>query len=292
MKAPARTSAPFGGVKFQLPKMNERLWTSNGKKNVSPALWKPFRGTLPKRGDADWNWYNWPEYVVLEDQEHIDRVLQRFANPAFPRRLAKHHIKKFVRNFDSEGYVVDPELTAGLGPNSLPLKHEDVFKLREARARLASSQEQSEDEEYKASILAGFAERPKDSDSSDRREAIETATTAEEPMASDTALEAQLQLREDSVSTAMSLESTSLPDTALEFHGQQQKEDTKPGAHVGPSPVPEMAPGVGAMQRKQLAPLMIQVSCALYDAKVQEILTRMAGSRAAREAIGRGRRVS
>lgn len=96
----------------------------DGDKETSPDMWPMFRGGLPG-GPSSPYWHDqfyWPSYVVLYDSQ-VERVLKRFRQPYFPHRIRKDMIQYFLRNFDSEGFVVRRTDTAHLGWNQLPLEH-------------------------------------------------------------------------------------------------------------------------------------------------------------------------
>ncbi|KAK8241872.1 hypothetical protein HDK77DRAFT_511036 [Phyllosticta capitalensis] len=102
----------------------------NGGLDQSPDEWDLFRGQLPPTyspflyyGERDY----WPRNVILHG-EQIQQVLKRFrCSPDVPQKLSLEMIRRFARNFDSEGYVVHPSITADLGWDALPVKHEEIL---------------------------------------------------------------------------------------------------------------------------------------------------------------------
>ncbi|KAK8209448.1 hypothetical protein IWZ01DRAFT_318597 [Phyllosticta capitalensis] len=102
----------------------------NGGPDQSPGEWELFRGRFPPTwepylyyGERDY----WPRNVILPGGQ-IKHVLERFrCSPDVPHKISLENIRRFARNFDSEGYAVDPSITANLGWDALPVKHEGIL---------------------------------------------------------------------------------------------------------------------------------------------------------------------
>ncbi|KAK8209552.1 hypothetical protein IWZ01DRAFT_323023 [Phyllosticta capitalensis] len=96
----------------------------HGAEDVDPNEWSRFTGTLPKRGSSQYySETRWPRYRLLS-KEHALQVLQRYHCDDCPGRLQKDYIPFYLRNFDSEGFLVDSGLTASLPRFTLPLDSE------------------------------------------------------------------------------------------------------------------------------------------------------------------------
>ncbi|KAK7530675.1 uncharacterized protein J3D65DRAFT_639156 [Phyllosticta citribraziliensis] len=100
----------------------------DGDPNKPPAEWSPFKGKMPKPRSSPFRETptNWPRFVLLDRNQTI-KLLDRFTPKDFPFRLPRGLVRHYVRNFDSEGYVVDVSRTAGLDWDSLPLNHQDLL---------------------------------------------------------------------------------------------------------------------------------------------------------------------
>ncbi|KAK7537893.1 hypothetical protein IWX49DRAFT_618446 [Phyllosticta citricarpa] len=97
-----------------------------------PQAKKTSRSTTGKVPHHEWRALHltpnndWQQYVLL-NRPQIDKVFERFALTDFPYQIPLHMVDRFIRNFDTEGYVVDSNLTAGCGWNDLPGDQYDLL---------------------------------------------------------------------------------------------------------------------------------------------------------------------
>ncbi|KAK8189093.1 uncharacterized protein BKA78DRAFT_372606 [Phyllosticta capitalensis] len=96
----------------------------HGPADVDPKDWAQFTGTIPKRRSPLYHCdTRWPRHRVLT-KDHAIQVLQKYHCEDCPGKLQKDFIPFYLRNFDSEGFLVDSGLTASLPRFTLPLDSE------------------------------------------------------------------------------------------------------------------------------------------------------------------------
>ncbi|KAK7514445.1 uncharacterized protein IWZ02DRAFT_508121 [Phyllosticta citriasiana] len=94
-----------------------------GSEGDPPAEWALYTGGLPKRGTQEYHVESrWPRYRVL-NKTHAHSVLSKYHRDDCPGQIQRQYIQYYVRNFDSEGFLVDSDLTALLPREALPLGH-------------------------------------------------------------------------------------------------------------------------------------------------------------------------
>lgn len=102
----------------------------------------PLHGLLPPEPSSPGNPRNgrqWPRHCILSEA-HAWETLKNFRDPRRPGAIPQSLVRFWLRNFDSNGYIIDSRLTEGLSRKNLPIraKHPTKKTIRWILTRLAN----------------------------------------------------------------------------------------------------------------------------------------------------------